>query len=724
MEEVLLLGCGVAGISACSGLAAIELREARRPGQYQVLEVRFGRNVSGEAIVAVLNRLAGVHRFACLRLSVVADHGGIHHYVAGDQATIDTYRGSLLAHLPGSELVPGDLSLHEAALGGAIHLRGRLRTLRPDAIPATSAAVLASLQPLGKDERVALTWLIRPGRQMTVPRAREGQLIEPEERRRLRIKNDSSILLVSGTLTAQAGNRGRALHLLSRVTSALRTSNTGYGQIYSSPRPRFWLRALDRRHSFTIGDRYSAEELAGLLAWPADAPALPGLQLGTSPKRLASNIIPSSGRIFGRSTWPGSDRLLAQPIVGGLSHSLVVGPTGVGKSTLLTNLIEQDLKAGRGLVLIDGKGDTARAVLERVPEQRRSGVIVLDCASGGPQPGIQLFRGHDAELAADVVLGVLSDLYRAEWGPLSERYLRAGLVAVAHDPKGTLADVPYVFSDPAYRRKLAAKLHDPLSRMTLTALDAMSPAERQQQLAAPLNKLGQLLGRPVVRTVLGQSQPTLDFTQVLRHNQIVVISLSPAQVGGPAARLIGALSVFALFQAVQARQQLAERARRPFLVYLDEPRALGDLPMPLDALLEQARGLGIGLTLAPQSINQLPKNVREAALTNIATRVVFRQDADDARLLARDLSGVTPEDLGDLGQYEAIARLGLGPGQLATPASLHTLKPSRPSTDGDALAKSSADRFGQSLADIDHLLKQRHKAQGESTPVGRTRRQS
>ena len=390
---------------------------------------------------------------------------------------------------------------------------------------------------------------------------------------------------------------------------------------------------------------------------------------------------------------------------------------------MLTNLIEQDLQAGRGLVLIDGKGDTARSVLERVPDSRRGNVIVLDCASRGPLPGIQLFRGHDPELAADVVLGVLSDLYRSEWGPLSERYLRAGLVAVAHDPAGTLADVPYVFSDPAYRRRLAAKLSDPLSRMTLAALDAMSPAERQQQLAAPLNKLGQLLGRPVVRTVLGQSKPSLDFSEVLRRNLVVIISLSPAQVGGPAARLIGALSVFALFQAVQGRQGLSEKARKPFLVYLDEPRALGDLPMPLDALLEQARGLGVGVTLAPQSMNQLPKNVREAALTNIATRVVFRQDADDARLLARDLSGVSAEDLGDLGQYEAIARFGLGPGRLAPPASLRTLKPDNAISDGTELAKASAECFGQTLTDVDKSLESRHRVSAKTAPVGRTRRQ-
>jgi hypothetical protein len=343
----------------------------------------------------------------------------------------------------------------------------------------------------------------------------------------------------------------------------------------------------------------------------------------------------------------------------------------VGKSTLVASLIAADMAAGRGVVLIDGKGDTAAAVLARVPAARRGELTVLDCAAPGPQPGLKLFSGGDAELAADVVVGVLSDLFQGSWGPLSERYLRAGLLAVAHDPYGTLADVPYVFSDPGYRRRLVGRLRDPLTRSVFAAFEQMSAGERQQQLAAPLNKLGALLGRPLVRTVLGQPEPQLDFGAVLRERQIVVISLAPLRVGAPAARLIGALAVFGLFQAVQGRSALPEPARTPGFVYLDEPRALGDLPMPLDALLEQARGLGVGLTLAPQSLAQLSKPVREAALTNLATRVVFRQAADDARLLARDLAGVSPEQLQDLAAFEAVARASLPracPSQTARPS--------------------------------------------------------
>jgi hypothetical protein len=227
-----------------------------------------------------------------------------------------------------------------------------------------------------------------------------------------------------------------------------------------------------------------------------------------------------------------------------------------------------------------------------------------------------------------------------------------------------------------------------------------------------------------VRTVLGQSKPKLDFRRVLGSRQIVIVSLAPARVGAPAARLIGALTVFALFQAVQGRAGLSERSRRPFMVAIDEPRALGELPMPLDALLEQARGLGVGVTLAPQSMSQLPKGLREAALTNVATRVVFRQHADDARLLARDLPGVTAEELGELGQYEAVARIGLGPGAVAPSVTMRTAALVPAISNPAALRADLAARYGVSLADVDAALAARHAAAPTDAPVGRKRRAS
>jgi energy-coupling factor transporter ATP-binding protein EcfA2 len=725
MDIGLAIGCGALAVVAAVGLGLIELNQYRtRQATWQTVRLHFGRDVTPEAVSAMLDSISGLsHYGASVVFDLSADHRGLAHYLHTDRTTLETLRGSLRALLPSLRLEPVESHLvsdHSFRRGRVIRLRGRLRVLRQDSVEETNARLLAAMQPLGKGERLLLRWLIRPGRPEMVLREQPGQAAPSEQSRLLRNKNNSSVLRARGLVMTSADQPRRVAQLLGRVTTVLRSRSTAYGYLRTSPLYQLTY-ALSRRRLF-FGDRYAAGELSGLLAWPIDAPALPGLALGTSPLLMPSMRLPRSGRVVGTATWPGAEHTIAQPVIGALSHSLIAGPTGVGKSTLLTNLITADIAAGRGAVVIDGKGDTAEAVLSRIPSHRHDDVIVLDCASSGAQPGLQLFGTGDAELAADVVLGVLSDLFRDAWGPLSERYLRAGLLAVAHDPEGTLADVPYVYADPAYRRELIGRLRDPLARTTFAAFEAMSAAERQHQLAAPLNKLGALLGRPIVRTVLGQAAPKLNFREVLAKRRIVVISLTPARVGAPAARLVGALSVFALFQAVLARASMSQHARSPFLVYVDEPRALGDLPMPLDTLLEQARGLGVGITLAPQSMSQLSKSLREAVLTNISTRIIFRQHADDARLLCRDLPGVSAEDLGDLAAYEAVARIGLGPGDVVPPVSLKTADMDKPLSRSADLRTASAKHWGQSPAEVDAALGARHQQPDTTTPVGRRRR--
>ena len=707
---------------ALLALGAIELRERGRRGQPRLVRLHFGRDVTSEAVVALLDGMAGLPAGVTIALEVHAGQHEISHFLRAEQPVLDHLRSSLRALVPSVRLeAVGPDALSGYGSGRSVRLRGRLRVLRDDLIAETSASLLAALQPLGRDERVLVRWLVRPGRAEMVPERVNNDRLGTEARRRLRVKNHGSVLRARGLVAVEAGQPARAAHLTGRVAAVLRSRSTAYGRLVAYPVPRQRLEWELKRGRLVFGERFSASELAGLLAWPVEAPVLPGLSLGTAPLLLPSPRLPRFGRLLGRATWPGMERKVFQPVVGALSHTLIAGPTGTGKSTLLTNLMAGDLAAGRGLVLIDGKGDTASAVLERVPSERQRDVIVLDCASAGAQPGLRLFDGREPELAADVVLGVFSELFRDSWGPLSERYLRAGLSLVAHDPEGTLADVPYVFSDPAYRRGLTGWLADPLTRATLAGFEAMSAAERAQQLAAPLNKLGTLLSRPIVRGVLGQAAPGLDFGAVLRERKVVVVSLAPSRIGGPAAQLIGALCLFALFRAVQGRSGLSERGRVPFFVYLDEPKALGSLPMPLDLLLEQARGLGVGVVIAPQSVTQLPRPVREAVLTNAATRIVFRQEADDARLLARDLPGVSAEELGDLGQHEVVARIGLGPGDVAAPVTLKTLPAPAGVSDPAALVAASARDFGRTLDEVDRELTARHQA-GEQAPVGRKAR--
>jgi hypothetical protein len=255
----------------------------------------------------------------------------------------------------------------------------------------------------------------------------------------------------------------------------------------------------------------------------------------------------------------------------------------------------------------------------------------------------------------------------------------------------------------------------------------MGAAERAHQLAAPLNKIDEIIGRKTVRAVLAQSgsEAKLDMREVLARGKIVIVSLAPGRIGAPAARLLGALVIHELFQAVQARAALPPERRMPFFAYVDEPKVLGDVSrnVPLDSLYELARGMGVGLTLSVQSLTQLPNELRAAATTNASTVIAFRQSAADARILSAELPGVSSEGLQNLGKYEAIMRIGLGPGDVTAPVSGRTFPPPPAVSDPEMVRRVSAERYGTDPAQVDAALAERHRIGGEDErPVGRLRR--
>jgi hypothetical protein len=184
-----------------------------------------------------------------------------------------------------------------------------------------------------------------------------------------------------------------------------------------------------------------------------------------------------------------------------------------------------------------------------------------------------------------LALGIFRAIFADSFGVYSDKWLRAGLVTLAHDRTATLADLPFIFASDAYRRRLVGRLNDPLLKAAWAEFEALSPEARAHQLGSPLRKINTLVGRRVVRSVLAQPEPKWDMRAVLAKGQIVIISLSPGTVGAQASRLLAALVVNELFQAVQARAQIPAAKRRPFSVYVDEPKlGFGDIPLPLDVV--------------------------------------------------------------------------------------------------------------------------------------------
>ena len=419
----------------------------------------------------------------------------------------------------------------------------------------------------------------------------------------------------------------------------------------------------------------NAAELAAVLGWPLDSPVIPGLTVGGTPQLPPVPALPDRGLVLGRADFPGMERPVAIGFSDALRHIYAPGPTGTGKSTLGLNLVTQEMAAGHGVGVIDPKGDLVNDILERVPVERESDVIVLDPTDIRPI-GVNLLDGPpgEADLTADQVVGVFARRFGSTWGPRTDDIARAAVLTLLSDPESTLADLPALFSVPAFRRSLVGKVTDPALAQFWQSFESWSEPERAHNVAPLLNKARSVLMRRPVRAVVGQPS-TISLDSVLRDGKILLVSLSVGLLGEDAAALLGGLLFARLWAAVQRRASLPPTERRPFYCTLDEFQTLVTIPTPLGDVLALARGYGLGLTLLHQHLGQLPLDIRQAALANCRTKVVFATGAADAGVLhAGVLPWLDAEALVGLGAYEVVVGANVGTAQLP-PCTAVTLPP-------------------------------------------------
>ena len=157
-----------------------------------------------------------------------------------------------------------------------------------------------------------------------------------------------------GLLSVQAKTSARSTQLMRRTAASLWSLSTPFGRLVADP---YWygqlLRLLGQR-----GRYFSVEELAAVIGWPIDAPDLPGLELGAA-KRLVPSLQPCQNvaESSANSDFAGMTRPVASTPTASTRGLYILGPTGTGKTSLIKNLVCDDLAAGRGLAVIETNGD-------------------------------------------------------------------------------------------------------------------------------------------------------------------------------------------------------------------------------------------------------------------------------------------------------------------------------------------------------------------------------
>jgi hypothetical protein len=698
-----------------------------------------------EAALELLSRLASDHTVGHVVFEVRGNSQKVHYLVGCAPNKLAELSSVLTTHVEGARFC-ADVARRAPILASKVRLTHPSLALSTDRVMAAVRSVLASFAAAkDKDEELILQIMLGPRLQphavsdrMVDPRTSWLGLLlfgtrplSPETKASMKVRAQSHAFKTTIRLGVRAKTTGRAGQLLTNLYASLKVAEAAGTRLYVAPEAPRVLQAAKGPWRWPL--ILSAPELVSLMGWPLGEGTLPGIG-GVHPKSLAPpQGLKDSDRAFAVSSAAGESVKLGISAHDSLQHTVLLGPTGCGKSNAMLSLIVADIEAGRGVLVIDPKSDLTTDILARIPESRRGDVVVIDPADKRPV-GLNplVSKRQNPALIADGILAVLKELYADSWGPRTQDILTGALMTLAQTPKSTLVWLPSLLTDARFRRKLTKRLSDPIGLEPFwSAFEAMTPGQRDQAIAPVLNKLRQFLLRPALRSVLGQTEPKFDLGDLFSKRKIVLVSLNKGLIGSEGARLLGSLVVAQLWPLILSRAGLPPERRHIVSVFIDEVQDYLTLPTDLADALSQARGLGVGFTLAHQYRSQLPATLRAGVDANARNKIVFGLNAGDAH----DMAAMAPEL--DVKDFMLLPRFGvytqlMNGGHSTGWVSGKTTPASRAITNAEHLKAASAETYGRPAAEVEAEVIEAIGLKGDpetadksEAPVGRrSRRQS
>jgi len=647
---------------------------------------------------AFLTRIAAEHDGHPLILETRADASGIQHLIGCEPTAVHSIRRLLTDLIPGSQMTGLDGYARTSMLAaGRITVQPPGLPLAVDAPEAVLRGVYSALARTFKaGEAVCIQLVLGSG---VAPRTVPAKIDEPggmgiwqaltagkknasaETRNRVRDRASGYRLdcaLRIGVAAGSADKRRRMARQLASAMAVAQSPGVEIGLIREhpnllnmSPVPRRW------------ATRLAIPELVALSAWPVSVNSLPGMP-PIHPKVLrAESSVHTGSRVFARSLAPGDDRRLGVSSADSLFHGIAIGPTGSGKTSALQHLMEADIAAGHAVVVVDPKDQIPDSLLRRIPRERWADVVEIDASAEHPHGFNPLdATGRDPDVVADSILSVFSKIFEDGWGPRTADIFSASLRTLARtgtaEHPNTLLDLPRLWTDASYRRSQVGAIQDDVALAGFWSwYESLAPPAQANVIAAPMNKLRQVLLRPAAVRILGQRKPTFALRNVFRERKIVIVPLNEGRIGPLTAQLIGSLVISEVWQATQERAAEKHHQKHPGFVYVDEADRFLNLPVSLADALARSRSLSVGWSLAIQYWDQLSREMKAAVKTNARTKIVFQVESDeDARTTAKLAPELTPLDFMSLGKHEVYTRL-VANGATTGWALAKTLPPSR-----------------------------------------------
>lgn len=547
-------------------------------------------------------------------------------------------------------------------------------------------------------------------------------------------KISSPIVNANMRVVVSAESKHRAEEVITEIESSFNQFNNTLGNAINWKRiPEKKSADFVRDFSFRMFERdeqlpLNIMELTTILHFPGstifETGQLKQAKAGTAPAPLD---IPFSGMYLGVNRHRNHEVPIYMSAEDRLRHFYVIGQTGTGKTTLLKNMIIQDIKNGEGVCFIDPHGSDIQDILSHIPPERYEDVIYFDPANLDRPMGMNMLE-YDPRFPEQKIFAVnelfsifdkLFDL-KATGGPMFEQYFRNSAMLVIEDPEtgNTLIDVARVLSNKAFRDLKLSRCKNPIIVQFWKEVAEKAGGESALSNMVPYitSKFDVFLANDIMRPLISQEKSAFNFREIMDSKKILLVNLSKGRLGDINANLIGLILVGKILMAALSRVDSLHAGFPPFYLYIDEFQNI--TTNSISTILSEARKYKLSLHMAHQFIAQLKDEIKDAVFGNVGSIVSYRVGAEDAEYLEKQFAPVfTANDLMNVDNLNCYAKLLVG-GKPVRPFNIFVPFPEKGDASKlEALKQLSYLKYGRPRAEVEEEIMKKYR---KEEPVAKT----
>lgn len=540
-------------------------------------------------------------------------------------------------------------------------------------------------------------------------------------------KISSPIVETNIRILASAASRPRAEHILSDIESAFNQFENPLGcGLKFKRKEKGDLAELFHSFSYRIFEKKSAmpislRELTTIMHFPGQS-VVNSSQLKQSKAGTASAPVglPKEGIFLGTNKHRNMETKIYMGREDRLRHFYAIGQTGTGKSTMLKNMIIQDIKNGDGICFIDPHGSDVQDILAHIPPERFEDVIYFDPSHVERPMALNMLEYNKSfpeqkTFVVNELFSIFQKLYGAvpeSMGPMFEQYFRNATMLVIEDPESgcTLLDVSRVMAVKSFRDMKISKCKNPIVVQFWKDIAEKAGGEGSLQNMVPYitSKFDVFLANDIMRPIIAQEKSSFNFREIMDNKKILLVNLAKGRLGDINSSLIGLILVGKILMAALSRVDSFGKEMAPFYLYIDE---FQNITTPsIATILSEARKYKLSLNIAHQFIAQLDDKIKDAVFGNVGSMAVFRVGSEDAEFLQKQFEPVfTVNDIMNIDNMNCYLKM-LSEGKPTRPFNIEFTWP-EPGNKKivDKIKELSYLKFGQQRDEVEAAIMEKYK---------------